>query len=172
MRRGFKRTSFPTARKRQFEWTHTFYQTGAAAALGSVDLFANFKAAYGTNAIMPGCTVVRVRGQIAFSIPAATAPTVKTGAIVGLLVSDKNAAPVESPFVNQYMDYSLYQPVIPAAQDAFLPTSSGIIFGATIDAKAMRKISEMDETLWLTWNTLDGVLLQAAAALSCGLKLS
>jgi len=167
------RHSFPTARrKRQFEWTHTFYQTGVAAALGSVDLFANFKAAYGTNAIMPGCTVVRVRGQITFSIPAATAPTAKTGAIVGLLVGDKNAAPIENPFVNQYMDYSLYQPVMAAAEDAFLPGSTGIIFGANIDAKAMRKINELDETLWLTWNTLDGVLLQAAATLSCGLKLS
>lgn len=145
--RTSRRTSSP---RRKLVWARTSNQStftqGAPFTPFQADLLADFNTRYGADAL--GITVARIRGIMAMetSVAAVTLP----GVMAIRVGAEGEVASTEfNPHVNgKYLDWMAYEPFFAR------PNTTDFGSGAqastrVIDVKANRKVSELDETLFL-----------------------
>lgn len=125
--------------------------TLAASANNSVDLMADFKTAYGANAVLGG-TVARIRGEIGI-YPSATLDTVASWA-VGIIVAPVGFAgdPITEPDADwMYYKRRGYKVIFKATGNA-VTTSQSNPFLWELDVKSMRKLEELQQQLYLVFS--------------------
>ena len=160
---------FTHRKKRSFEWARTNYSKLAAVATDQVDLLLGFRNQYGITANSPDWTLQRIRGLINFS--AAQASALATGLIVvAAIVEDVNVAGLPTPVANPHEDWCMYQVGNP--QNGFAGATANIILPVQFDSKAMRKLHQINRTVWLVWESLNGAFTYTAEGMvSAGFKL-
>ena len=162
--------SFHGARKkRSFEWARTNYSKLAAVATDAVDCLALFRNQYGITANTPDWTLVRLRGMINFT--AAQVSALPTGLIVvAAIAEDNNVLGLPSPITNPHEDWLMYQVGNP--QNGFAGGTTAVTLPIAFDSKAMRKLHQINRTIWLVWESINGAnTYTAEGMISAGFKL-
>ena len=109
------------------------------------DLLTDFRTAGQYGAQPLGTTITRIRGAIVL-IPSAPTPT---GIVAGLIVEDR-AAPagqVPLPIQERHVDWLAWQPIPSVGRDGV----TGLSTSYEIDVRSQRKMDEVGQTLWFTW---------------------
>ena len=160
---------FTKRKRRAFEWARTNYQLGAAAASGSVDTMLLWKNQMGITQNLPDWTIIRLRGMINFT--AAQVSALSTGMIVvAAIVEDTNVAGLPLPVSNPHEDWLMYQVGNP--QNGFAGGTTAVTLPIAFDSKSMRKLHQINRTVWLVWESVNGALTYTASGLiSAGFKL-
>lgn len=171
MARHFRHRSASPRKKRKFEWARTNYSKAVAAGADQVDLLAGFRARLGgITQNLPDWTCVRIRGMINFD--AAQNGTIDTGLIVVSAIKwSTTVTGLPTPVALPHEDYMLYQ-VGPQGVNAFPAGQVGLIFNISFDTKAMRKLNQIDDTIWLVWESANAAATYTAhGVISAGFKL-
>lgn len=151
--------------RRKLVWARTSTETTFASAAPftpfQADLLAGFVARYGADPV--GCTVARIRGYLQVLSTVTLTPVV-VAARIG--TEGEVAATDFNPMTaGEYNDWMMYEPMLAglAAREPF-----GDLGARIIDVKAMRKLEELDETLFL----YAGTDLAAAGTVTLTFNLS
>ena len=118
----------------------------AATPTGARDLLTDFRAING-GAQPLGATITRMRGLLRAVVSAA--PTSATEIVVGAIVLPRTipAVDIPNPISDQHADWLMWQPF-----DGFMGgAASAAAFSTEVDVRSQRKIDEVGETLWLSW---------------------
>jgi hypothetical protein len=120
---------------------------------GSEDLLSDFELAYGAQLI--GCTVARILGEISFRAAGASTE-VNPSAFAGILVEEDNGNDVY-PFSQLHADWMFWRKAYAlnrdaAGQDA---TAAASQIHVPVDVKSMRKLDELNESLYLRFQAED-----------------
>ena len=118
----------------------------AATPIGATDLLTDFRALNG-GAQPLGCTVIRMRGRVAAEVSAA--PTFLTAMTIGAIVLPRTipAADIPNPITDLHADWLMWNSFDGIGAGA----ASAVGFSMQLDAKSKRKMDEVGETLWLSW---------------------
>jgi len=171
----FRRHSFarrPVAsRRRKFEWARTNYASAGAVASDSIDLLAGFRARIGgITQNLPDWTLVRLRGTMNFN--AVQVEDVQTTLVViGAIKWSTSNVGLPLPVALPHEDWIMYSTVgNPGATTA--TGAATVAFSLTFDVKSMRKLNQIDDTIWLCWAGVNGAkTYTAAGVISAGFKL-
>jgi hypothetical protein len=157
------------SKKRAFEWARTNYSKLAAVGTDQVDLLLGFRNQYGITANSPDWTLTRIRGMINFT--AAQVSALPTGMIVvAAIVEDVNVAGLPTPVAQPHEDWLMYQVGNP--QNGFAGGTANVTLPIAFDSKAMRKLHQMQRTVWLVWESINGANTYTAEGMvSAGFKL-
>jgi len=143
---GSRRSTRPPVRRKRI-WMRDF---GTDTLVGTTpfvrDLTAIWASAGAPNLI--GATVIRVRATLAFARTAGSSvlPHVFAGVMVGPSTLDAvDANPAGTPGL--HLDWMHWSKNYGAANMAAAAALGA--FSVTVDVKAMRKLEELDDTLWL-----------------------
>jgi len=151
--------------RRKLVWartsTETTFATAAPFTPFQADLLAGFVARYGADPV--GCTVARIRGYVQCTSTVTLTPLVvaaRTGTEGEVAATDFN--PMTA---GEYNDWMMYEPMLAglAAREPF-----GDVGARLVDIKSMRKLEELDETLFL----YAGTDLAAAGTIQLAFNLS
>lgn len=153
--------------RRQMLWARTMSPAGgtalAAAAILQVDLLADFETA--TGARVQGATIVAIRGQI--QVFTGVAPALCQYAIG---VNDRNvgAGTLGPAGGARYNDWMFYEASWAGPGTQPFPTHQG---PGPLNIRSRRKLSEINETLWLAFESAAGssaqtVMYQISALLA------
>lgn len=154
-----------TLPRRKLVWARTSTETTFASAAPftpfQADLLAGFVARYGADPV--GCTIARIRGYVQCTSTVTLTPLVvaiRTGTEGEVAATDFN--PMTA---GEYNDWMAYEPMLAglAAREPF-----GDVGARMIDVKSMRKLQELDETLFL----YAGTDLAAAGTVQLAFNLS
>lgn len=148
MPRSSARSRPRRVQRRRLVWARNSIETTITTGGGNVphqnDLLSGFNTRYGADAV--GLTIVRIRGIIGVSGTVAGLPAVlavRTG------TEGEVAAAAFNPMTDgEYNDWMMYEPFI-AFPDNANATASTDITARVIDVKSMRKLDELDQTLFL-----------------------
>lgn len=158
--------------RRKFVWAHLLNDFGAAAPTGSIDILTDFRTIMGITANLPGCTVVRIRGSVQMEFAAAGSFDHTSGFAHGIYVDTVTsvaALPLGLP--NEDWMFWEWSPVS-RGYDAIGPTNTDRILSVPIDARAMRKVEEVQQTLFYVWEVTGPVdTAEVNTILSIGIKL-
>lgn len=163
-------------RRRKFEWVYSRFDFGAAATNGQVDMLSDFRTKMTIGANLPDTTVVRIRGCMTFSIASGQVLSYTSAITAGILVlpSTIPAAQIPKPDTDPWNDWLFWQKMSPfavSATGASAALGNDWITDMPIDSKAMRKLKNIDDTLWFSWNSLNGDTCHVHIMLAVGLKL-
>lgn len=165
MARSQRRRRSGTLPRRKLVWartsTETTFATAAPFTPFQADLLAGFVARYGADPV--GCTVARIRGYLQVTSTVTLTPVVvgiRTGTEGEVAATDFN--PMAA---GEYNDWMAYEPLLAglAAREPF-----GDVGARMVDIKSMRKLEELDETLFL----YAGTDLAAAGTVQLAFNLS
>lgn len=119
----------------------------------AVDLLQEFESTYGAQLI--GCTVARVRGKIVGQPQAA--PTVADPGVVwaALVLNETGVSQDVRPVSEPHADYMFYEPCFALKRDVAGSDFSTGQFICDVDIKSMRKIEELNQSLWLVGESFD-----------------
>ena len=141
----------------------------SAAANSAADLLDQFRTAQG-GAQPLGTTITRVRGIFVAQF---TATALFSDYVAyGLIVWDRNAvaADLPKPITDPHVDWLSRVPITPYAEPSAGVSNS--IVGDRVDSRAMRKMTEMGQTLWLVWEDSGQATTGISWDLSVLLKLA
>jgi hypothetical protein len=156
--------SFRSSRpRRKRVWVSHNEQIPSGTSAG-FDCLADFRTRTGITAGPMGITIARIRGQVQFLVASPVTLDEGSGVYVGILKESRleTTLTIDKPLTNPYLDY-MYRTWVPASH--YNPTNSTVansyIWSHEFDVKSMRKIDEVDETLWLTYEASGGITVKA-----------
>lgn len=173
-----RRRTFHTRRRvRKWEWIYKYYTTGTAGTEDRFDLLADWRAKMGITANLPDMTISRVRANVTVSMGAAQAPTFANSCVqVGLIVLPSTIAstsipnPVTDPW-NDWLYWNSHAINFDSAVN-FGTLTQPLVETTVMDTKAMRRMKNIDDTLWLSWGAVDGTTsYELAIQFAIGVKL-
>jgi len=138
-------------KRRKLVWARAI-DSFASASNGAADLLLDFKTLYGVTGL-PGYTVMRVRGKIQVAYGSGAISDI-SGVTCGMYVapSDTVVANVARPVTTPNADW-MYWEWLPIAQiQAQDPADTEKVTAYMIDNKSKRKIDELQDTLWFSYN--------------------
>lgn len=172
------RRFFPTrarsGKTRKFEWSRTNYSLGAAASVDHFDLLSGFRTRLGgITQNLPDWTLVRLKGAMTFE--AAQAATMNTGMIaVGAIRWRSDGVGLPTPVSLPFEDWLMWTPVWTNNVAGSFPNGQALLeIPFWFDNKSMRKLFQVDDTIFLVWESNNGaVTYKATGLISAGFKLS
>lgn len=157
---AFRRRRFRSrGKRRKLVWSHHNEQF-AAGTSGGVDLLNDFRTRMGLSAGPPGITIARIRGTIQFSVASPVTLDVASGAYVGIIRENRQetSATIQKPLTVPNDDW-MYREWVPFSH--FNPINSTVansfIVSHAFDIKSMRKLEEIDQSLFFAWEATGGL---------------
>jgi len=138
------------APRRRLVWARTDYVSGALTS-DAVDLLAAFRTAaqYGAQPI--GITIARVHivGDLSTGSGA-------DGIVGGLMIDDRNhaVADIPRPMADEGQDWMMFQPWPLVGESGRTGTSVKV----SADVRSQRRLDEVGQTLWLSWDSRSATL--------------
>lgn len=147
-RRFFRR---PRSARRKLVWNHSFDTDLATTTFGSFDLLADFRTVMGITSNLPGATIARVRAQLQYIYDPLVAATSISGTFIGFIVGTIGVA-IPFPLAQPNADW-MHRQWLPDAQygQTIDPAAGAAMSSVELDIKAMRKMEEVNQTLFFTW---------------------
>ena len=127
-------------------WVRDVGSSAAATPVGASDLLTDFRTLNG-GAQPLGCTVIRMRGRVSAEVSAA--PTFLTTMTIGAIVLPRTipAVDIPTPVTDLHADWLMWNSFDGLGEGA----ASAVGFSMQLDAKSKRKMDEVGETLWMSW---------------------
>lgn len=146
-------------RRHKFQWEHVIANNATPnAALNSIDLLANFRTHAGITINFPEVVIWRVHLRVSVKVSLSAAADSADGILVTSYVDSINQTmdnPVSSPRDQHWLAYSaMYMSEIEENGGTLPPTGSHLLH-RVLDIKSHRKLSGLDDTLWLQIAQLD-----------------
>lgn len=145
--------------RRKLIWSHHNEQFAAGTNAG-VDLLNDFRTRMGITAGPPGLTIARIVGNIQFSVASPVTLDVASGCVIGFLKESRleTSATIQKPLTEpnhdwmwrEWVPFSHYNPINSTVANSF-------IVSHPIDIQVKRKMQEIDESLWFTWEATGGL---------------
>lgn len=159
---------------RKFEWSRSNYNQTVAMATDHLDLLGAFRARLGgVTQNLPDWTLVRLRGQMTFE--AQQTATQLTGSIVvGAIRWRSDAVGLPTPVALPFEDWLMWTPIWTNNVAGSFPNGQALLeIPFWFDNKTMRRLYQVDDTIFLVWESSSGAVTYKANGLfSAGFKLS
>jgi len=164
-------SSRTTTRKRRFTWARTIDTSPTLVPTDALDLLDDYRTSLGLLANLPGTTVVRLIGDLQVEYEPTTVFDATSGIVFGVYVDTLGStAAIPAAFPGEDWIWWQFWPVS-YGFDAVGGTNTDRIFSIHVDARAARKLEEIQQTLFFVWSVLGPVdTATMQSAWSVGLK--
>jgi hypothetical protein len=139
--------------------------------VSSVDLLAAYRAHMGLTNNSPDWTVVRILGAI--QVVNTAVSSVQEGFVIGAYISNQiqQGAQALTPLAAPFNDWMLYKPVYVNESSNLVTAVANVIYGGRFDSKAMRKLRNVDDSVYMSFESVTGAGYSIDAIISVGFKL-
>ncbi len=168
-RRSF-RPFHSTRRTRKWEWIYVQHDFSSSTS-GGIDLLADWRTRMGITANLPDMTVSRVRGvvQLQALVPGDVGPFTHVTCAT-LVWPTPQAAALPQPETDMWQDWNYYESIVLSGFGPYEPPAAPEpVYAKYVDIKAQRRLKNIDDSYFFTWQTPSAHALYLQLAI--GVKL-
>lgn len=150
--RRYRRASFARRARHKYQWEHLVSNNASPnGVLNSIDLLSNFRTHAGITINFPEIVIWRVHLRVSVKVTLGAAMDSADGVLITSYVDSINQAmdnPVSSPRDQHWLAYSSYYASNNDIQNGSNAAGT-YLFERVLDIKSHRKLSGLDDTLWM-----------------------